>query len=228
MFKLELDMSLRFVPPMLENSAGFVVTRTMELPFVPFDGLVVYSRQFTDHPDPEAGHKLENVTWDMDRKVFLAQTSLTHVDLPMGYILQEIRDTLRRGWRLGSYADSYQEQEEAATAIDEAIPVAHDDWKNEENWPSMAPSERPAHFNDTFGFLIGVMAVISNNPAVAYAMERTKRFFTEQQLKTDASAAAKKWLAAKSQYEAMSWEKQYAWQKRMAKKYAPFDRLTTS
>jgi hypothetical protein len=36
MFTLELDMLLRFVPPMLENSAGGVVTRTIELPFVPF------------------------------------------------------------------------------------------------------------------------------------------------------------------------------------------------
>lgn len=224
MFTFELDMLLRFVPPMLENGQGIVVTRTIQLPFVPFEGLVVYSKQFTDHPHPEAGHKLENVTWDVERQVFLAQTSLSHMDLPMGYILQEVRDTIARGWRLGSYADAYQEEE--ATVNDrEVSPMTQGEWKNVENWPSMAPTERPAHFNDIFGFLIGIMATLSNNPSAAYAMEKTKRFFTEQQLKTDASDTVRKWLEARSEYEAMPWEKQYAWQKRTAKKYAPFDRL---
>jgi hypothetical protein len=96
-----------------------------------------------------------------------------------------------------------------------------------EKWPSMGQSDRPEHFNESFNFLIGIMAALPNNPAVAYAMEKTKRFFTDEQLRADTSDATKKWLEAKSQYDGMPWKKQRTWQKRMVKKHAPLNRLAT-
>ena len=42
MFKLELDMHLKWVPPMEEHGPGIILTRTIELPFAPTSGLHLF------------------------------------------------------------------------------------------------------------------------------------------------------------------------------------------
>lgn len=62
-FRLELDLVLHFVPPMDERGPGITLTRTLELPFAPYSGLVIYSRRLDSFPDP-LGFHLNNVVPD--------------------------------------------------------------------------------------------------------------------------------------------------------------------
>ena len=105
MNKVELDLHLVFQPPMDDSSDGIIITRTIELPFTPFNGLRVFSRVWEDGPEPY-GLELTDVLWEMDRAVFLAKTRHTWVDLPIAFIPHEIRDWLGRGWRWGSYEEA--------------------------------------------------------------------------------------------------------------------------
>src|SRR5208283_2836283 len=107
MFALELDVSLCFVPPMDERARGIVVTRTLEMPFPPTEGLFVTGIAMNGQPMAQ-GFKLKNLTWDLDRQRFFATTSLTSHDFPIAEIPDMIRDWLDRGWQLGSYEDTYE------------------------------------------------------------------------------------------------------------------------
>ena len=116
MFVLELDVSLYFVPPMEERARGIVVTRTLELPFPPTDGLFITGIAMNGQPLAR-GFKLEDVTWDLDRQKFFATTSLTSQDFPIADIPVLIRDWIDRGWQLGSYEDTYEEELEEQTDL---------------------------------------------------------------------------------------------------------------
>jgi hypothetical protein len=108
MFKLELDVSLYYDPPMDEHGQGIGLTRIFEIPFHPSSGLYLTGGGLTDPPDA-IGFKIEDVTWDLDRQVFLADTSLFSKDLPIAFIPDELRAWMTRGWRLGSSSEAYEE-----------------------------------------------------------------------------------------------------------------------
>ena len=229
MFKVELDMSLYFVPPMDERGAGIVVTRRLELPFAPSTGLTLCGKLFDDHPDP-MGFRLEDVTWDVDRKVFLANTCLISHDLPIAVIPDTIREWVDRGWQLGSYQDAYvqpedSEPEEAVDAEDQGSMDVDDEWDEMERWPTKRPAARPPEFNKLLRAIVRTMAESYNNSAVAYAIDKTKRFFDDSQLKEGDSAAIKKWLAARQEFETMSMDDQIAWRDHVMKRRPRLDRI---
>lgn len=52
MYPVNLDLILRFVPPMSKSEAGYHLTRTFELPFAPSKGTAVFSREWEGMDDP--------------------------------------------------------------------------------------------------------------------------------------------------------------------------------
>jgi hypothetical protein len=96
MFKLELDMRLYFVPPMDEHGRGICVSKSFDLPFAPFNDLALTGDAFGDGAQDD-GYRIEDVVWDMDRKIFLAHSSLTSENFPLGLIPNEIADWIQRG-----------------------------------------------------------------------------------------------------------------------------------
>lgn len=74
-------------------------------------------------PDP-LGFSLEDLTWDIDREVFLASTTLISHDEPLAFVPDTIREWIGLGWKLGSYHDTYVEPEEDDS--ESAIPSVDD------------------------------------------------------------------------------------------------------
>jgi hypothetical protein len=125
-YRLEIDLLLSFVPPMAEHARPICLTRALELPFPPWDGLILTSEALNGRPDP-MGFVLKEVTWDMDRQLFLAKTYEIIHDLPIACIPYDIRDLLERGWRYGSMADKYgTDEDEVAEGVDMATPSDED------------------------------------------------------------------------------------------------------
>jgi len=228
-FKLELDLSLYFAPPMDEHGSGIVVTRGIELPFVPSPGLMVWSKSMDDCPEP-AGFKLEDLTWDIDRQVFLAKTTLIHQDLPMVLIPEVLRSFIDRGWRLGSYLEKYEGEDELTTE-DEADPCkseetdGEDEWEAMEQWPGMRPQARPPEYNKIFRAMIRTMVELYNNLPTAYAMDKTKRFFSEAEIKDSDLPIVQKWRDAQYEFKCMTWEKKRDWLERVVKKHPDLEKI---
>lgn len=225
MFKVELDLSLYYAPPMEDHGGGIVVTRTLELPFTPTLGVAIWSNEMDECPEP-MGFKLNDLVWDMDRQVFLAKTQLIDCGAPLALIPHAVRSWVDRGWRLGSWMDSYR-QDKGAEASGRETPSGTSRWDDDEmeQWLVRRPADRPADFNKVFGAIVRTMAELYNNWSVAYAMHRTKLFFDETALKDNESAAAKKWRDAKREFDVMPFEKQIAWQERVIRKYPPLAEL---
>jgi hypothetical protein len=152
MYKLELDVALKFDPPMRDDSPGILVTRTVDLPFIPFEGLALYSGSWDGWPEPR-GLKLQDVVWDVDRGTFLA-TSVSAVEgMPIASIPAELSDWVGRGWRFGSYNDTYNGQAKPAkpkrlrqgplakAACDLQASVSDDVYAEETRLPSQQSSD---------------------------------------------------------------------------------------
>lgn len=225
-FSLELDLILRFMPPMDRIGNGITVTRTIELPFPPYNGLAIYGKGMDDCPDP-IGFRLEEVVWDLNRQVFLGKTTMEYAT-PMATIADDIGTWLQRGWRLGSYLDAYKADDESKTEGEESSELGETvevDDDVMEAWPSMPPRKRPKHFNKVLRAIIRAMAELHNNCAVAYAMWKTQRFFDEEEREGCDSPAAKKFWDAVYAFEAMSLDEQVAWIERVKRTYPRLDQV---
>jgi hypothetical protein len=106
MYTLHLDFQLRYTPPMPERGPCIALTRAIEIPFPPHEGLSLFSAEMDQCPKPD-GFVLKDVVWDIDRKLFLPTTSMTDGATPVGGIVEQIQDWLDRGWVLGSCRDTY-------------------------------------------------------------------------------------------------------------------------
>lgn len=212
MYTLHLDLHLYFVPPMTEHGSGIVVTREIELPFPAFEGLRVFSKKFEDCPDP-TGFTLKEVVWDIDRKVFLAETSLISQDLPIACIPDSIRDWIEHGWRLGSYCDDYAEPDRdddgssIATAPSRLISL-----EDEERMHTLPPRRRPKEFNRFLKAMVRHMAEGFVNVESAYAIERTGTYLSESDVRERAGGpAVKKWAEACKEFSRMSTRERLDW-----------------
>lgn len=85
-------------------------TRTVELPFPPFDGLRLFARGMDQCPYPP-GFPLKDVTWDMKRGTFLADTHLSIGD-SVAMIPATLADYRVRGGKPGSYQDYYDKDDD--------------------------------------------------------------------------------------------------------------------
>ena len=100
-FRLEFDLSIFFVPPMDDHGPGIRLTRSFELPFPPTEGLCLNGAAFNPHSPSSEDFPVKGVTWDMDRRIFLAGIVLVCQDHPIESIPDELRAWIERGWRLG-------------------------------------------------------------------------------------------------------------------------------
>jgi hypothetical protein len=224
MFKIELDLVVYF-PPMEEHGQGVRFTRGIELPFIPSAEIAVHSMKMEECPEP-LGIALRDLIWDMDRQVFLATTKLID-NVPMAMIPRSICGLIDRGWRLGSWMDTYREDEPVETKVAQPVSLEDiDDWDEDEaeEWPGKRPSNRPASFNTIFGAMIRTMAELHNNSSVAYAMDKTKRFLHEDQLKQDFTFR-QRWGNLCWEFARMSMDQQIRWCDRMIRKYPSLAQL---
>ena len=196
MYTLELDVHLCFTPPMVTYGGKIVLTRATELPFVPTDGLAIFSTRFDECPDP-MGLKLENVVWDMDRNVFLAQVEHLVMEEPFPLIIEDIRGWIGRGWKLGSYRDQYDPEKKPEVVVPKPyhLPKRLGNELEMVAWPILPARSRPPYFNDAFGILTRVLVETNNAPDVAYAMHHTQTYFAdaEQTERVRSPAATRYW-----------------------------------
>jgi hypothetical protein len=218
MHTLHLDLHLHFLPPMTETGPGIVVTRVIELPFPAADGLRVYSRSFDDNYDP-MGFELKEVVWDVDRQVFLADTYYVSHDLPMAFIADEIRAWVGRGWRLGSYRDDYPEpdygDDDAVGSADTPAAAGDDE---QERMHTLPAQRRPKEFNQFLKAMVRHMAETFSNCDAAYAMEKSGRYFREDEVKDRwEEPVVKKWRELCVEFSKLTSEQQLDWRDRTAR-----------
>lgn len=222
LYTLELDLELHFDPPMDDRGPGIVLTRTISLPFPPTDKLILYSSKMDECPEP-GGWCLTDLTYDIERDVFLARTFGSYG----GFFFREILDVLRahveRGWRFGSYLDKYRQPEPVQDEDQAWVPWDQVGCERDEV-PGKSARTRSREFNRLFGGLVGAMASLRNNLAVAFAMDKTKRFFDSDELKDD-SPAVKKWVAACDEYQSMKEDARERWREAAEKRYRSLQRL---
>jgi hypothetical protein len=61
MYAVDVDLVVRFVPPMLDIGSGIRLTRSFELPFVPQEDIAVFSKDWEGMEDP-LGYRLKEIT----------------------------------------------------------------------------------------------------------------------------------------------------------------------
>jgi hypothetical protein len=210
---LHLDLHLLFVPPMNEYGRGVVMHRELELPFVPTSGLCVCGESLDECAGP-IGFTLKNLTWDIDRRVFLAESWYNIHDDAIAHIPDTIRGLLDREWNLGSYQDSY-EPELTTEAVDAAWDEEADDIV--EVLHTLPRTQRSREFNRFFKALVRAMAENYDNSEVAYAMDSLGRFLSNEDLKFARPSLVDKWHDAQRQYNHMNNEQQLAWLAKVAK-----------
>jgi len=226
MFKLKLDLIITYTPPMSERGGGIYLTREIYLPFVPFEGLHLCGRQIDYAPGPE-GFVLKDIIWDVDREVFLAHTQLMNQDLPILEIPADIKSWIELGWRLGSYADKYEFTEDDDDVVLN-VPkedADQDDWKTQLQLPTLSPRQRPKVFNLIMRALVRTMVEQYNDLPSAYAMDKTKRYFSEEQLKANSTKQARMWQNAVQEYVDMDWNQQLAWRNKVMRTHPRLDKL---
>jgi hypothetical protein len=228
-FALELDLSILYVPPMSSHGRGITLTRRVELPFPPYDGLAIHSKQL-DYCQEPLGFRLTDVVWDMDRQVFVATTSMES-QMPLAEIGEDIASWQLLGWKVGSYLDPYtsaadREDEDLTETLDaDSLAAAEVEEEARENLPALPARRRPKAFNRLFRALVRKMAELHNNSAVAYAMWKTQRYFDEEARKECASPAVKAFEAAVRAFDDLSSDEQFEWVERLKRRYPRLDRV---
>ncbi|HPF41471.1 MAG TPA: hypothetical protein PK093_22775 [Phycisphaerae bacterium] len=225
MYKVNLDLHLKYVPPMSEYGPGIVVTRVLELPFPVSNGIRIHSRLIDECPDP-MGFTLEDVVWDMDREVFLASTSIEY-DFPITWIPGELRRWLSRGWKLGSYRDEYPDPLDDDESAEDSTTTEIFDEDFDDDLPSLPPNRRPREFNLLIKALVRYMVDSLADDETTYAMDKSGRCFTEQEIKDRWNDKATcRWRELKMEYNKLSVEERTAWYRRV-EAYPTIDQVVT-
>lgn len=230
MFTLELDLIITYTPPMSDNGGGIHLTRELQLPFPPYTDLRICSGRMDQAPGP-MGFILKDVVWDIDREVFMAHCEMNSLDLPMENIPADLKAWIDLGWRIGSYNDRYDNEDEEGeeqteTLDDDDAPFGTDpEFERQLERPMLPPRERSKRLNLVMRALVRTMVEVHNDESVAYAMDKTKRHFTEHQLEHNDSVHAKQWCNARNEYLEMGWKKQCDWQDRIMRTHPRLDKL---
>lgn len=223
MYKVKIDLHLKFVPPMSKHGPGIVVTRKLELPFPAADGIRVFSRNMDECHDP-MGFSLEGVVWDLDRGLFLASTSIEY-DYPITWIPSEIRRWLARGWNLGSYLDEFPDTDEEINSEEPQVAADIFDGELDDGLPGLPPNRRPREFNLLMKALVRYMVDSLADDETTYAMDKSGRFFTEKEIKDRwHDKVTSRWRELQFEYNKLSVEDRSEWQKRVAK-YPTIDQV---
>lgn len=221
MYIVHVDLVLWYLPPLDEIGGGIRVHRTFELPFPPSESISVFSKHWEGHDDP-VGYPLKEITWDLDRHCFLAETHMSATGLPIAVIPLEIRSLLDQGWTYGSCTDAYG-PEPRGRKRSKLRSLAIGDWDDEEveQWETARPKARPKEFKTVLQSLVATMAQLHNNCSVAYAMLKTGGYVAipKETPHTDWSAFQRKFAAAMKDFESMTFEQQWDWGERIQRRY---------
>lgn len=226
-YQICLDLELHFVPPMMRHGSGVTLTRVIELPFAPFNGLGLFSKNLDECPEP-MGMPLSDVVWDLDRQLFLAKTEI-EMQLPIADIVVEIRCWVERGWRLGSFLEHYEEDEdnrrEPRLSITGDDCVFDDEHSEMADWPKRKPQKRPAAFNVVFKAVVRKMVELHNHLPAAYAMSKTQQFFVEDKWKTTREKDERRFRDLYYEFESMPFDKQLRWMTKIKTTYPRLEQL---
>ncbi|MAT73371.1 MAG: hypothetical protein CMJ58_28135 [Planctomycetaceae bacterium] len=229
LYDLHIDLRMYFCPPMNDRGRGITLTRRIQLPFPPFNGLSLTGSTIDVVPMPE-GFTLNSVVWDCDRSRFTAYTEMSQHDFPIASIPDELNAWIDRGWRLGSSADVFDDAHDSGGGDEEVETTdsPRDDFEpadEEDAWPMLPPRKRPKEFNKLFRALIRLMCEAHNAESRAYAMWRTQRFYSDEELKKSESSVARRFKDAESEFYEMTIDEQIEWRKRICRNYPRLDRI---
>lgn len=221
MYAVEVDLVVHFLPPMLDIGNGIRLTRTLELPFVPREDIAVFSKEWEGMEDP-LGYRLKEITWDVDRNRFLAETSISMVGTPIAMIPHEIHRLTDHGWKLGSFKDQYSTERKRGRkrAKLPTMKISHWDDDEAEQW-DVQPKGRPKEYKLILHTVVAMMATLQNNCIVAYAMLKTGRYadVPEGKQPRDLPPAERRFSEAVEEYLAMNFDKQWKWSERIQGRY---------
>ena len=91
--------------------------------------------------------------------------------------------------------------------------------------PTLPPRQRPKALNLVMRAMVRAMVEQHNDLSVAYAMDKTKRYFSEDQFKDNESKAARQWQDAVEAYLQMRWKQQLAWERGVMRRHPRLDKL---
>jgi hypothetical protein len=212
MYTVHLEFVLRYVPPMADNDHGIRLTRSVELPFPPTENMLVFSKEWEGQDDP-MGYVLKEVTWDIDRGCFLAETELSSTGVPIALIPREIRRLLDLGWQSGSFKDRYETDRRRAKKRKKLPPLRINDWDDDEvtPWETAAKKSRQQEFTIVLHALVSTMAELRNNSRVAYAMLKTGGYvdLSRQSAPDALTDFQRKFAAALDAFDSMTSDQQW-------------------
>jgi hypothetical protein len=223
-----LDLHLIYEPLMPDQQPGIVVTREFGLPFVPTDGSKVWSSGWSWDSEP-TGLELSEVTWDLDREVFLATTRHVFVDLPLAGIPSDIRDYLTSGWRLCSWMEAYQEDASPDRPQEPVEECLSDQWQSAvddttfEHLHTLKSRHRPTSFNRFLKATVRQMAETYFNQKIAYAVDRTGSFMLSQADAIDQEEVSA-WKRIQPRYHSMTVDQRIEWMDKV-RRYPKLDRM---
>ena len=174
MYTVHLDLIVHFVPIMNETAPGIRFTRTIELPFPAYDGLVVYSRLMEQGSEP-LGYALKNVIWNLDGSFFYAETRCSNL-IDIATIPYELGVIFQEGWKLGSWKTGFSSE----STYEDLSTVPHF-WEHDdlEDWERMPPKQRPKKLNSLLRALVRTLVELRNNEPAAYALAKSRYFYDE-------------------------------------------------
>ena len=225
MFSVEIDLVLRYVPPMVDRGQGIRLTRTVELPFPPNDHIALFSASWEGWEtfDQPLGFPLKEIIWELDRNCFLADTHMSVTGLPIAVIPREIRSLLRQGWRFGSYNDVYGPKRRGRRRLARVPIIRCRHWDDDQaaQWETKRDASRPKAFNTILKAVTATMAQLGNNCRVAYAMSKTSTFvdLPDDPLHRELDAGEKRFFAATQQYDALTSVQRWNWSQSVQRRY---------
>lgn len=199
------------------------MTRTIELPFPPSRDNLVFSKDWEGQDfDEPLGYVLKEITWDMDRNRFVADTEMFITGIPIDMIPFEILHLVYQGWKYGSYKDQYQTERKRGRKRSKLVAIPECDWDYEEAeaWDEN-PKGRPKEFKLILHAVVSTMAELRNNCGVAYAMLKTGRYFDIDagDSRSELSLLERRFQDAIRDYESLSSERQWDWSERVKRRY---------
>ena len=203
MYTIQVDLDVSFDPPMDTQSPGIELTRRIQLPFPPYDGLGICGKRISQGPGDQSLF-LHEVVWDADRGLFTAESQSSNSGLiDLEVIRLDITGWVKRGWVWGSSMLKHREEQ----------------WGCREFRVEGKAGEIDQVDDPVLAALIRTMAANSNNWGRAFAMHRTGVLGTNKDLGHPNSTLAKRWKAAQEEWEAMDREQQHDWAKRVVHSY---------
>jgi hypothetical protein len=136
-----------------------------------------------------------------------------------------VADFVARGWRLGSYRDAYEpEQDSVPQPFSRYGPP--DDWADAEGSHQECWTGRTAKVNRVVRALIRYMVQNYTDERLAYAWDQTGRFFHQHELRGDHENEQKREFAEQVwKFEELTKAERNAWRERVLARYPSLEAL---